>query len=399
MSAADAHALFQGVREGSVTSPILYLIFVNATIRILEAANLGINIHGVYTGSSLFADDLSLLLSEIPELNHALAILTEHGHRTRTTYNAKKTTIVIFGETTESSLHRQLWPKSFENIMMGGLVLTPSLTLQLLGIRVTNTLSFMPQLQHVLSLIPKYTEDLKQAGAHTSGLDTRTAVSLWKIIFTALFKYGLNIWFEEHMTQRLNEELFKPLLQSLAGPHFRSLRPSHTLILIAELALLPIEQLYSRSLLAHEARLRIKPDSNPAAQLHKALNSLPFEHDTVADIRERMEALDLKPVHMLSGYWTDILTTQLTAQAKQAAHANLLRSHNIEMSKQLHTQHSPVYDKPFYRTYLKARHVLRLRPSQHSTSMTPLPCATDATKPLTPSNTGYGTAMPSKHHD
>jgi hypothetical protein len=64
---------------------------------------------------------------------------------------------------------------------------------------------------------------------------------------------------------------------------------------------------------------------------------------------------------MLSGYWTDILTTQLTAQAKQAAHANLLRSHNIEMSKQLHTQHSPVYDKPFYRTYLKARHVLRLR--------------------------------------
>ena len=361
MTAADAHALLQGVREGSVTSPILYLIFVNATIRILEAANVGIDIHGIYTGSSLFADDLSLLLAEIPELNRALAILTEHGYRTRTMYNAKKTTIVIFGESAHDSLLRQLWPESLGIITMGDLVLTPSTILQLLGIRATNTLSFMPQLQHVLSLIPKYTDDLKQAGAHSTGLDTRTAVSLWKIIFTALFKYGLNIWFEPSMTRQLNEQLFKPLLQSLAGPHFRLLKPSHTHILIAELALLPIEQLYSRSLLAHEARLRFKPDSNPAARLHKALNSLPFEHDSVADIRERMEELDLKPSHMASEYWTDILTTQLTTQAKQIAHANPLQSHNIETSKHLHAQHAPTYDKPFYRTYLKSRNVLRLR--------------------------------------
>ena len=44
--------------------------------------------------------------------------------------------------------------------------------LQLLGIRVTNTLSFMPQLRLVLSLLPKYTDDLKQAGAHSTGLET-----------------------------------------------------------------------------------------------------------------------------------------------------------------------------------------------------------------------------------
>ena len=160
------------------------------------------------------------------------------------------------------------------------------------------------------------------------------------------------------MAQRLNEALFKP---SLAGPHFRSLKPSHPPILIAELALLLIEQLYSRYLLAREARFRIKPDCNPAARLHKALNSLAFERDAIADVRERMEELDPKPSHILSDYWTDILMTQRTARAKQIAHADPLQSQNIETSKQLHIQHSPTYDKPFYRTYLKARNVLRLR--------------------------------------
>ena len=190
---------------------------------------------------------------------------------------------------------------------------------------------------------------------------SRTSVSLWKIIFMALFTYALNIWYEDNMTNELNAALFLPLLLTLAGPHHDTLRPSHTQILIAELALIPIEQLYVRSRLAHEARLRVKPNHNPAARLHAALNSLPYEHDSVAYIREHMELLNLKPIHMMSEYWTDFLTTQLTAQAKQNAHANPSRSHNIDKSRQLHEHGGYHNRKPFYRRFLNAKHVLKLR--------------------------------------
>ena len=161
------------------------------------------------------------------------------------------------------------------------------------------------------------------------------------------------------MASELNKALFRPLLKCLAGPHFKALKQSHTPILIAELALLPIEQLYTRSLLAHEARLTFKPSHNPAARLHAAIQASPTEHDTCADIRERMEQLSLTTSMMASAFWTDHLTTQLTKQAKHIAHSNQLRSHNIDQSRQLHTHTND--HKPFYRRFLNAKHVLKLR--------------------------------------
>ena len=81
-----------------------YNIFVNDTLIIIESSHLGVHIRGIYTGVSLFADDLSLLLTTPEDVNKALAILTARGLLTRTTYNASKTDIVIFGETQTSDL-------------------------------------------------------------------------------------------------------------------------------------------------------------------------------------------------------------------------------------------------------------------------------------------------------
>jgi hypothetical protein len=102
-----------------------------------------------------------------------------------------------------------------------------------------------------------------------------------------------------------------------------------------------------------------KPTHNPAARLHAALQASQTEHDTAADIRERMEQLSLTTSMMPSKFWTDYLTTQLTKQAKRLAHSNRLSSHNIEQSRLLHTHTND--RKPFYRRFLNAKHVLKLR--------------------------------------
>ena len=161
----DSYPLTQGVREGSVTSPILYIIFVDDTIRAIRSAHLGIYIRGIYTGSSLFADDLSMLLTSPDEVNQALAILIQRGLHTRTTYNKLKTDIVIFGESNDERLAREINPHLAPTFVMADIVLRPTHTLTLLGLRLRDNFSFAPQLQYVVDSAPAQANDMYHAGA------------------------------------------------------------------------------------------------------------------------------------------------------------------------------------------------------------------------------------------
>ena len=70
-----SYPLEQGVREGSLTSPILYVIFANSVITVIREHGLGIAYRGVFVGVSLFADDLSILVHSVDKLNHTVVLL------------------------------------------------------------------------------------------------------------------------------------------------------------------------------------------------------------------------------------------------------------------------------------------------------------------------------------
>ena len=57
-----------GVRQGAVTSPLLYSVFVNGLIRTMKRRGLGLVLHGIYLGCLLFADDVVLLARSEREL-------------------------------------------------------------------------------------------------------------------------------------------------------------------------------------------------------------------------------------------------------------------------------------------------------------------------------------------
>jgi len=50
-----------GVRQGAVSSPILFCIYINNLIRILRNSTLGCQLQGVYLGIWVYADDVILL--------------------------------------------------------------------------------------------------------------------------------------------------------------------------------------------------------------------------------------------------------------------------------------------------------------------------------------------------
>ena len=142
----DSYPLEQGVREGSLTSPILYIIFANSIITVLRQQGCGTTHRGVFVGASLFADDLSVLVHSVDELNKVLDLISSQGRITRTYYNAAKTQVLIFQCSPATTLLHDLWPHSAPHIRMGTNRLTPVAILKLLGIRVSSSLNFQAQL-------------------------------------------------------------------------------------------------------------------------------------------------------------------------------------------------------------------------------------------------------------
>ena len=61
-----------GVRQGGVLSPILFNLYVDPIIELLQASDLGCHIHGAYVGCILYADDIILLSASVGNLQKML---------------------------------------------------------------------------------------------------------------------------------------------------------------------------------------------------------------------------------------------------------------------------------------------------------------------------------------
>ena len=335
MSILDAYHLTQGVREGSVSSPVLYIIFVNDTLLLIEASHLGVHIRGIYSGASLFADDLSLLMPTPEALNKVLAILASRGFVTRTTYNAAKTDIIIFGETPQERLHRKLCEHLKPRFFMSGEPLTPVTELRLLGIHISDNCSFWPHLRHILSQAPLQENDLHRSGANFGGLDTRTTIFMWQMLYLPKFLASIHLWFNPDMQPELDQAITRPLTRAL-GHTNAALTQAQLAILSTELRILLSRQQHLKSLLQYTHRVPEKSPSNPARTLHEIL--MAENGDDLHTTQNALNELSLRWDHMLLPSWHDILQTQLLKGADY-----FLKSSSFHVTKKF--QNSGINDQ------------------------------------------------------
>jgi hypothetical protein len=189
---AHAYPLEQGVREGGLSSPLLYIIFANASIILIKGAGLGIIHNGIYIGANMYADDISLLTETVTQMNDALNLLHHRGVHTRTSYNEDKTAILIFAPTLFDYVRIKAAIQQ-DIFTMGGVRFKPVQQLTLLGVRCTNRFAFHPQLQYLITQVPRQTADLVLAGAHSQGLDLKTCMSMWHTIYLPKFTSSLHM--------------------------------------------------------------------------------------------------------------------------------------------------------------------------------------------------------------
>ncbi|CAG9133706.1 unnamed protein product [Plutella xylostella] len=85
-----------GVRQGGLTSPDLFNLYINDLIEELRGTGIGCHVGGVCVNNLSYADDMVLLSPSIKALRRLLAICARYAEDHGLKYNEKKTEMMVF---------------------------------------------------------------------------------------------------------------------------------------------------------------------------------------------------------------------------------------------------------------------------------------------------------------
>ncbi|KAJ8714409.1 hypothetical protein PYW07_002634 [Mythimna separata] len=93
---SDASGLECGVRQGGLSSPLLFNLYVNALVEELSGARVGCYVDGVCCNNFSYADDMVLLAPSIGALRKLLAVCESFVASHGLVYNVKKSVYMVF---------------------------------------------------------------------------------------------------------------------------------------------------------------------------------------------------------------------------------------------------------------------------------------------------------------
>ncbi|XP_059045228.1 uncharacterized protein LOC131841014 [Achroia grisella] len=93
---SQSYRLECGVRQGGLSSPILFNLYINELIVALGSTHVGCHIDVVNVNNISYADDMVLLSASVCGLRRLMAICESYARRHGLVYNAIKSKVVVF---------------------------------------------------------------------------------------------------------------------------------------------------------------------------------------------------------------------------------------------------------------------------------------------------------------
>ena len=87
-----------GLRQGSVLSPILFNVYIDDLLQQLEKSGDGARLGGIYVGALAYADDITLLSPTVSGMQRLLDICSSYTENHNLIFNCQKTTVVAFAK-------------------------------------------------------------------------------------------------------------------------------------------------------------------------------------------------------------------------------------------------------------------------------------------------------------
>ena len=102
-----------GVREGSIMSPLLYVLFIDGLLQELRSQGLGVHIthkntlEKTWVGALMYADDLVMLADTPAELQLMMDVIAKYARKWRFQINDGKTKVMCMFETKKQQAARE----------------------------------------------------------------------------------------------------------------------------------------------------------------------------------------------------------------------------------------------------------------------------------------------------
>ena len=192
----------QGVRQGGILSPLLYLVYIDGLIKKLRDRGLGLHTGSIYTGIIVLADDVALLASTAEELNLMLDVVHVYSTEWRYAINPSKSAIVVMGSSTSSTFRygRDVIPQTESHPHLG----------------IIRTACPSDPSARMISTGNRTMYAITGVGAHRSGLPPHISSILWEKFCIPRMLYGAEVMPLTKMAKlhldRAQTQMFKSIL-------------------------------------------------------------------------------------------------------------------------------------------------------------------------------------------
>jgi hypothetical protein len=172
----------EGVIQGRISSPIIFLIFIDPLIKALRKAGIGVRIGGKRVPGALFADDIAIIARSEKEMRLALKITTEWADKWRITFADDKCVIIAVNGKSDAQFTLQgkrVGNKQFEKYL--GIIINNEglVHMEHIKARIANTL--------------KAVRAMVRTGVRAWGMRTEVTKTLNTTLFETIMGYGLGL--------------------------------------------------------------------------------------------------------------------------------------------------------------------------------------------------------------
>jgi hypothetical protein len=186
-----------GVRQGDVSSPLLFSIFFNGLIEFLKEKDYGVQVVWKLVCGLWYADDIVLFAEYPEELREMMACVDQYCHQWRTTANARKSGVMVVGAD----------PDLLAPFMLCGETVPFVSKYKYLGIVFNDKWDWEDHVKYVISSVDKRVCALEWRLWKNRAVDVETKVIAWKTIFRPALEYGSEVWWPQDKQGELFERL------------------------------------------------------------------------------------------------------------------------------------------------------------------------------------------------
>jgi hypothetical protein len=183
---SDIFPILQGTRQGSKSSPMLYLLYINGLINELESSGLGFCMYNSNISSPTVADDMVLISFSKHGLDMMLSICNRYSLKWRFEYNANKCGIIVFNEVNSENLQR-IWTLGTQTIHEVD-------NYTHLGIDCNRFLQLKKSIEDASVKLRGTYFSITNSGLHPNGLSPITFKTIYSSIILPRALYGCELW-------------------------------------------------------------------------------------------------------------------------------------------------------------------------------------------------------------